>query len=185
MAGLDVHAVRRMWPNLLDEIRRKKKVTWMLAERVNVLGMDSGRLTLGFTEAGALKVFGGSGHQEVVRQAIIDLLGVDLTVEGVLDPGARPTAAAAASSTSSPSSARRGATARSSGSAGRPAASAPSAAPSAVPSAAPDSAPGEAPPPPPDDAPQADDVDDDPGLSGAALIAEQLGGRVIGEIGAD
>ncbi|MCU0264824.1 MAG: DNA polymerase III subunit gamma and tau [Actinomycetia bacterium] len=168
--GLDVHAVRRMWPDILAEVKNRRRVAWMiLLERVNVLGIDDGRLTLGFSDAGAFKAFTGgkgSGHDEVLRQVIIDLLGVDWRIEAVLDPGARtPTGGGrtpASAQQPQPQSQSRTPTA-----------------PGVQPTAA-------APADRVDDVPSADDADaEDAGLTGAELVAKQLGGRVIGEIGAD
>jgi len=162
VAGIDVHAIRRMWPNVLDEVKRRRRVAWMiLFERVNVLGVDEGRLTLGFSDPGAIKAFTGSGHDELLRQVLIDVLGVDWRVDSVHDPAARG---------------------------GRPAASAGSAPPApraATPSTAGGaSVPGAAEPPPGDEPSRDDDDVEDLGLSGTDLVARELGGRVIGEIGA-
>jgi DNA polymerase-3 subunit gamma/tau len=163
--GLDLHAVRRVWPDILDQVKVRRRVTWMLLfDKVQVLGVGGGALTLGFPDAGSVKGFTSGGHDEVLRQAVIDVLGADWRVEPVHQPGA------AATRTSAP---------------------APAAPPAAPPAdAAASAVPAEVvlPPDPPrpavaePDLPHADDADDD-GLAGADLVARELGGRVIGEIG--
>jgi DNA polymerase III subunit gamma/tau len=86
--GLDLHAVRRMWPEILDQVKVKRRVTWMLLfDKVQVLGLDERALTLGFPEAGSVKGFTAGGHDEVLRQSIIDIVGVDWRIEPVHQPG--------------------------------------------------------------------------------------------------
>jgi DNA polymerase-3 subunit gamma/tau len=152
--ALDVTAVRGMWPDVLERVKAKRRVTWMLLfDKAQVLGVDAGTLTLGFPEPGPVKGFASGGHDEVLRQALIDVLGVDWRVDAVHQPG--------------------GGTARASRSAGSASSEASvSAAPSV--SDAPTASPAEDP---------ADDSDPDDGLAGAELVARELGGRVIGEVG--
>jgi DNA polymerase III subunit gamma/tau len=165
--GLDLHAVRRMWPEILDQVKATRRVTWMLLfDKVQVLGLDERSLTLGFPDAGSVKGFTAGGHDEVLRQSIIDIVGADWRIEPVHQPA---------------------------GSAGS-AAPAPPPPTDPAPSAAAEPRPRRlvVPPPSADDASEAttadlpaDDDDDaaDSGLAGAELVARELGGRVIGEFG--
>ena len=54
--------------------------------------MDATTLTLGFSNAGARESFLKGGSAEIVRQAAIDVVGADWTVEAIVDPGAQPEA---------------------------------------------------------------------------------------------
>jgi DNA polymerase III subunit gamma/tau len=98
-AGLDLHAVRRMWPDVLEQVKSHKRLTWMvLFEKVHVLALDGGVLTLAFPDPGSLKAFTAGGHDEVLRQSLIDVLGVDWKVEPIHQPGSRARPAAPAPS---------------------------------------------------------------------------------------
>jgi DNA polymerase-3 subunit gamma/tau len=156
--GLDVHAVRRLWPEVLERVKVKRRVTWlMLFDKVQVLGVEGQTLTLGFPDPGSVKNFTSSGHDEVLRQVLIDVLGVDWRIDPVHQPGARPAASTPPPAGSGPAA----------GSAPAPAPSSPAAAAA-----------------PADDEVDLTDSDDvAEGLTGAELIARELGGQVIGEVG--
>ncbi len=50
-------------------------------------------LTLGFANAGARDTFVSGGSDEILRQAAIDVVGVDWRIEAIVDPAPRPTPA--------------------------------------------------------------------------------------------
>ncbi len=81
---LDVEALRRAWPDVLGRIYQMRRATWtFLSEHAQVLSYDGQRLVLGIATAGLANAFRQGSHSEVVRQALIDALGVDARVEGV------------------------------------------------------------------------------------------------------
>ncbi len=174
--GLDLHAVRRMWPEILDQVKAKRRVTWMLLfDKVQVLGLDERSLTLGFPDAGSVKGFTAGGHDEVLRQSIIDIVGADWRIEPVHQPGGPGgTPVLASPPVEPPQDPAPHAKQEPKDPAVPPAAAAPEA--TRLPPAA-ASGPDE---------PAADDEDAaDSDLAGAELVARELGGRVIGEFGAD
>jgi DNA polymerase-3 subunit gamma/tau len=82
--------VRRLWPEVIEAVKRRKRVTWIhLTTNSQVVGFDGGTLTLGFKNAGARKSFEG-GHLDIVKQAVIDVVGADWRIETIEDPGADP-----------------------------------------------------------------------------------------------
>jgi DNA polymerase-3 subunit gamma/tau len=172
--GLDVVEMRRLWPSVLDRVRDLRKVTWMmLFEKVTVASVDDGKLLLAFRDAGSLKGFAASGHDAVVREALLALLGVDLAVEAVLDPS-RPVTPAVTTPDEAPvtTSSRR---------APRPQPAGPSV--PAVPSGP--SVPLGGAPPPEDDSidPHSDPDTADSGLSPTDLLARELGAVVVEQVG--
>ncbi|HYN74966.1 MAG TPA: DNA polymerase III subunit gamma and tau [Candidatus Limnocylindria bacterium] len=199
--GVDVHAVRQMWPQVLDRVKANRRVTWMLLmEQVQVSSVDDRVLVLAFGNEGKRRGFSASGHDEIVRQSLIDVLGLDRRIDAVLDPSvasvshASPPAAApqaAAPQAAAPQAAAPRAAA--------PAAEASDTSPTPDPSVSsrggpPDESamvrPAERPVVaaptvrPEDDVPADDDEDaEDAGLAGADLVARELGGTVIGEFG--
>ena len=158
---LDLTTVRRMWPDVLEAVKGLRRYTWTLvSQNAQVASVEAGRLTLAMVNAGARDSFAGGGSDEIVREALIQVLGVDWKVDAIVDPSADPAAASSRSA--------------------RPSAAAPPAArgPSepAPGSAAPAAAVAE------EDPPSADDPDaEDAGLSSHDLLARELGAKVIGE----
>jgi len=98
--NLSLVDVRRLWPDIVDATKLKRRVTWIhLTQHAQVVAVDAKTLTLGFGNAGARESFVNGGSPEIVRQAAIDVVGADWRVEAIVDPGARadvpPPAAAA------------------------------------------------------------------------------------------
>jgi DNA polymerase III subunit gamma/tau len=172
--GLDLHAVRGLWPAVLDQVKQRRRVTWMLLfDKVQVLGLGADVLTIGFPDAGSVKGFTSGGHDEVLRQAIIDVVGADWRVDPVHQPGAGPTPGtpAAPAAPLGPTGDRPPARA--------PVDRAPLAPDAAAPARrGPDHNAGAG-----EDVPSVDDDADDGDLAGAELVVRELGGRVIGELG--
>lgn len=69
-----------------------RRATWtFLSEHAQVLTYDGQRLVLGIATVGLANAFRNGSHAEVVRQALIDTIGVDARVEGVPhDTGSAP-----------------------------------------------------------------------------------------------
>ena len=53
------------------------------------VGIDGNTLTLGFANAGARDSFVSGGSDEILRQAAIDVVGVDWRIDAIVDPGAK------------------------------------------------------------------------------------------------
>jgi len=92
--GFDVAAVRRSWPDILETVKRKSRVAWMvLMEGVQVAGLEGNLLTLSFDNEGKRKGFTGGGRDVVVREALKEFLGVDWRIDtvtgGTLAPSGR------------------------------------------------------------------------------------------------
>ena len=88
-AGFDVTAVRRSWPDIVETVRGMRRVTWtLISSYASVVGVEGHRLVLGFSNAQMRENFDNGTHPELVRQAIIDVLGADLRVEAIIDPSA-------------------------------------------------------------------------------------------------
>ena len=90
-SGLGLADVRRIWPDLLERIKTMRRFTWMLlSQNAQVVGVEGNVLTLGFKNAGARESFAGGGSDEILRQALIDMVGADWKVEAIIDPSAQP-----------------------------------------------------------------------------------------------
>jgi DNA polymerase-3 subunit gamma/tau len=88
-AALSLVDVRRLWPDIVEATKLRRRVAWMhLTQNSQVVGVDGDTLTLGFVNAGARESFVNGGCDEILRQAAIDVAGVDWRVETIVDPGA-------------------------------------------------------------------------------------------------
>ncbi|HYU84952.1 MAG TPA: DNA polymerase III subunit gamma and tau [Kribbellaceae bacterium] len=87
--GIGLADVRRMWPQVLQRVKERKKVTWvMLSQNAQVLSMDDAVLTIALSHAGVRDNFVRSGHDEILREALRAELLVDRRIEAVVDPSA-------------------------------------------------------------------------------------------------
>jgi DNA polymerase III subunit gamma/tau len=83
--GIDTEAIRRSWPDVLARIATISRATWtFVSQNTKVLDYNGERLLLGLSTDGLLSALRGRNHAEVVRQALIEVIGVDTKVEGVL-----------------------------------------------------------------------------------------------------
>ena len=82
--GMDTDAIRRAWPDVLGRISGMRRATWtFVSQHAQVLAYDGRTLTLGIGTVGLTNTFRSGNHAELVRQALIDELGVDAIVDGV------------------------------------------------------------------------------------------------------
>jgi DNA polymerase-3 subunit gamma/tau len=96
-AGLDTAALRRVWPDVLARIFTMRRVTWtFLSQHAQIVDYDGTKLVLGIATVGLANTFRAGNHAELVRQALIDEIGVDVPVEGVPMPDAGAAAGARA-----------------------------------------------------------------------------------------
>lgn len=85
--GLTLVDVRRLWPDILEQTKNRRRLAWMvLSQHAHVVDVDGVRLTVGFANAGARDSFVNGGCDEILRQAAIDVVGMDWRVESIVDP---------------------------------------------------------------------------------------------------
>ncbi|SEG82740.1 DNA polymerase-3 subunit gamma/tau [Thermomonospora echinospora] len=183
--GLDVTAVRRSWPDIVEAVKHKSRVAWMaIMSGVQPVSLEGNLLTLSFEAEGARTNFTNGGRDAVLREVFREFLGVEWRIDTVL-AGAAPAPRATAAPVSPPQFASPPPSAPTAP------APAPRPAPVARPSREPVPPPPDEPPPPPEPIDESDEVDpegdaDADGteaeISGMALIQRELGGQIIREI---
>jgi DNA polymerase-3 subunit gamma/tau len=90
-SGLTLVDVRRLWPDLLEAVKLKRRYTWiLLSQNGQVVDVDDRTLTIALVNAGARNSFTSGGSEEILRQAAIDVIGHDWRVESIVDPSAQP-----------------------------------------------------------------------------------------------
>jgi DNA polymerase III subunit gamma/tau len=89
--GLGLVDVRRLWPDIVDATKSRRRLAWMhLTQNCQVVAVDGATLTLGFSNSGARDSFVSGGCDDVLRQAAVDVVGADWKIETIVDPGAQP-----------------------------------------------------------------------------------------------
>lgn len=83
-----IQDVRSMWPAVLDATKSYSKVAWILFSTSAPLSLDDGVLAIGLRNAGDVTGARASGHDERIRQAVLDVLRVDVRIDVVHAPDA-------------------------------------------------------------------------------------------------
>ncbi len=87
--GLSVTDVRRLWPEVLEEVKGKRRFTWiLLSQNAQVAELRNGTLLLAMSNAGARDSFARGGNEDVLREAIVVVMGADFAIETMVDPSA-------------------------------------------------------------------------------------------------
>jgi DNA polymerase-3 subunit gamma/tau len=90
---LTVTDVRRLWPEVLEEVKGKRRFTWiLLSQNAQVAELRNNTLLLAMSNAGARDSFARGGSEDVLREAMVVVMGADFTVETMVDPGAAASA---------------------------------------------------------------------------------------------
>ena len=96
---IDAAALRRFWPEVIENVKKRRRLTWsLLSASAHVLSVDSKAITIGIVNAGARDSFTRSGSDEILRAAFVDVTGLDLKIECVVDASANSSAPSARTS---------------------------------------------------------------------------------------
>src|SRR6185437_12196520 len=82
---LDAAAVRRIWLEVLDNVKRRRRTAHALLMNVSVQSVDDGVLTLTISSIPLSRLLAQDANTEVVRSALKDVLGVDWRIAVVVD----------------------------------------------------------------------------------------------------
>ncbi|TRY16786.1 DNA polymerase III subunit gamma and tau [Tessaracoccus rhinocerotis] len=86
--GLTAAEVRRLWPDVLAEVKGRRRFTYMmLSQHAQVVDAAEGTLVLGFSNNGAKENFGTSGSIDVLADSLIEVIGVEFRITTVLAGG--------------------------------------------------------------------------------------------------
>ena len=90
---IDAAALRRFWPEVIENVKKRRRLTWsLLSSSAHVLSVDEKAITIGIVNAGARDSFIRSGSDEILRGAFVDVTGLDLKIECVVDASTSSTA---------------------------------------------------------------------------------------------
>ncbi len=86
-AGLSTVDFRRLWPEILDEVKKRRRFTWiLLSQNAHVVDVVDGVLTLGIGNPGARDSFGRGGSEDVLRESILQVTATGVSIK-VIDAG--------------------------------------------------------------------------------------------------
>ena len=86
---LSVTDVRRLWPEVLEEVKGKRRFTWiLLSQNAQVAELRKGTLLLAMSNPGARDSFARGGNEDVLREAIVVVIGADFAIETMVDSSA-------------------------------------------------------------------------------------------------
>ena len=84
---IDVSGLRRIWPDVIEEVKKKRRLTWsLLSSSAHIVAMDDKTITIGIVNPGARDSFLRSESDAILRQAFVDIVGVDKKIEVIVDP---------------------------------------------------------------------------------------------------
>ena len=82
--------VRRLWPEVLEEVKRRRRFTWMtISQHAQVTEVSDGTLVLTFANPGARDSFLRGGSDDVLRDALVEVMGADLVISALLESEGR------------------------------------------------------------------------------------------------
>ena len=85
--SFDVAGLRRLWPDVIEDVKKKRRLTWsLLSASAQIIAIDETAITIGIINSGARDSFLRSNSDEILRQAFIDVVGVDRKIEAIVDP---------------------------------------------------------------------------------------------------
>jgi DNA polymerase III subunit gamma/tau len=85
--NFDIAALRRAWPDVIEDVKKRRRLTWsLLSASAQVLSVDEDAITIGIVNAGAKESFERSESDVILRNAFIDVVGLDRKISVVVDP---------------------------------------------------------------------------------------------------
>ena len=83
---MDIAGLRRLWPDVIENVKKRRRLTWsLLSASAQIIAIDEKLITIGIVNAGARDSFVRSESEEILRQAFIEIVGIDRKIEVVVD----------------------------------------------------------------------------------------------------
>jgi DNA polymerase-3 subunit gamma/tau len=84
--AFDIAGLRRLWPDVIENVKKRRRLTWsLLSASAQIVAVDEKLITIGIVNAGARDSFVRSESDEILRQAFIEIVGIDRKIEVVVD----------------------------------------------------------------------------------------------------
>ena len=90
-AGMDIAGLRRVWPDVIEDVKKRRRLTWsLLSASAQVIALDDSAITIGIVNAGARDSFIRSESDVILRQAFVEVVGIDRKIEVIVDASINP-----------------------------------------------------------------------------------------------
>jgi len=84
---VDIAALRKFWPEVIENVKKQRRLTWsLLSASAQVIAVDDKAITIGIVNSGARDSFIRSESDVILRKAFVEVVGLDLKVECIVDP---------------------------------------------------------------------------------------------------
>jgi len=84
---VDIAALRKFWPEVIENVKKQRRLTWsLLSASAQVLAVDDKAITIGIVNSGARDSFIRSESDVILRKAFVEVVGLDLKIECIVDP---------------------------------------------------------------------------------------------------
>ena len=87
---MTVDVLRQAWPNVIEAIKAKGRVAAIVIGNASVASFDEGVLTLRFPRQGDVKGFQGSKYEDLLKQALNTMFGINVVIRAVTGGGDAP-----------------------------------------------------------------------------------------------
>jgi DNA polymerase III subunit gamma/tau len=95
--SIDITSLRRMWPQVIDAVKGKRRLTWsLLATSAQVLSLDDENITIGIVNSGARDSFVRSESDLILSDAFEEVTGVRRKIVATVDSSVATTTMARA-----------------------------------------------------------------------------------------
>jgi DNA polymerase-3 subunit gamma/tau len=84
--SIDITSLRRMWPQVIDSVKGKRRLTWsLLATSAQILSLDNENITIGIVNSGAKDSFVRSESDVILSDAFEEVTGVRRKIVATVD----------------------------------------------------------------------------------------------------
>jgi DNA polymerase III subunit gamma/tau len=84
--SIDITSLRRMWPQVIDSVKGKRRLTWsLLATSAQILSLDDENITIGIVNLGAKDSFVRSESDVILSDAFEEVTGVRRKILATVD----------------------------------------------------------------------------------------------------
>jgi DNA polymerase-3 subunit gamma/tau len=95
--SIDITSLRRMWPQVIDAVKGKRRLTWsLLATSAQILSLDDENITIGIVNSGARDSFVRSESDVILSDAFEEVTGVRRKIVATVDSSVTTTTMARA-----------------------------------------------------------------------------------------
>ena len=92
--AVSLEVLRQAWPSVVEAIKAKGRVAAIVIGNASVASFDEGVLTLRFPRQGDVRGFLGSKYEDLLKQAITAMFGVNVVIRAVTGGGDAPSGGA-------------------------------------------------------------------------------------------